>query len=93
MSKNYIFQKEELLTKLRAIADATAEETLLRIETMPAKELVALLSTSTQLASILEKEIRDDEKRVSEDDPNRTIDVKYNSLNINESKVINMLLN
>ena len=83
--------KRSLLSKLQNVSDLTVDELDLRVQTLPAKELVALLSTSVQLQSVLEREINDAEAALSETDPNRIVEAKYQNLGVSKSQVVNLL--
>lgn len=83
--------KRNLLRKLQDVSDLTVEELDIRVQTLPAKELVALLSTSVQLQSVLEREINEAEATMSETDPNRIVEAKYQNLGVSKSQVVNLL--
>ena len=83
--------KRNLLRKLQDVSDLTADELDIRVQTLPAKELVALLSTSVQLQSVLEREINEAEASQSETDPNRIVEAKYQNLGVSKSQVVNLL--
>lgn len=84
--------KEKLLSKIKNISDGAAEELDLRIQTLPAKELVTLLSSSVQLQSIIEREIAE-EKAKNQTGSEETIkENKYENLSLNQSKVQSLLL-
>lgn len=85
--------KKSLLTKLQNISESCADEVYVRIETLPAKELVGLLSSSIQLQSVLEQEIKDAEKRMEEGSEDTIVEAKYEKLGVNRNKIVNLLDN
>jgi len=85
--------KNDLLKKLQMISEATADEVYARIENIGAKELVALLSSSIQLQSMLENEISIEEKKLDDTDTDRIVDIKMDAYGVNRNKVVSLLDN
>lgn len=85
--------KQDLLKKLQTISEETAAETMCRIENLPAKELVSLLSSSIQLQTLLENEIEVEKKKLEAEDTDRIVDVKMDAYGVNRAKVVNLLDN
>lgn len=90
---NDLRRKEDLLQKISLIAEAAAEETLNRIENLPARELVALLTSSIDLKSKLETELKQDKIDLNEATTERTVDVKYDGLGLNRGNLLTLLNN
>lgn len=88
---NDLRRKEDLLQKISLIAEATAEEMYNRIETLPARELVALLTSSIELQSKLQGEIKQEKIVINEATTERTVDAKYDSLGINKNNILTLL--
>ena len=84
--------KEKLLSKIKNISDLAADELDRRMESLPAKELVTLLSSSVQLQSIIEKEISDEKSKNQTGSPETLVENKYENLSVNKSKVQSLLL-
>ena len=85
--------KTDLLKKLQMISEDTSAELLDRIDNLPAKELVALLSSSIQLQSLLETEIETEKRKLEDASDDRIVDIKYSNLGVDRSKVVNLLDN
>lgn len=84
--------KQKLLSKIKNISDGAAEELDIRIQTLPAKELVTLLSNSVQLQSILEREIAEEKAKNQTGSTEQLVENKYENLSVNHSKVQSLLL-
>ena len=84
--------KEKLLSKIKNISDLAADELDLRMQTLPAKELVTLLSSSVQLQTIIEREIAEEKARNQSGSEETVVENKYDKLSINQSKVQSLLL-
>jgi hypothetical protein len=85
--------KQDLLKRLQMISEATADEAYSRLESLPAKELVGLLSSSIQLQSLLEKEIAEEKRKLDDSDTDRIVDVKMDAYGVDRNKVVNLLDN
>lgn len=88
---NDLRRKEDLLQKISLIAEATADEMYNRIDTLPARELVALLTSSIELQSKLQEEIKQGKIELNESATERTVEVKYDSLGINKNNILTLL--
>lgn len=92
MPQDTLSRKEELLARIRQIAEATADEMYERIETLPARELVALLSSSVELQSKLEKEISVEKASLEIESPDTRLLNRTLALGLEDKDPLSFLL-